>query len=157
MANAVIAIRRRMVPSTIPPILSSLMTDTSFAVQKRTLIRTAGQVPRNGAFSEGGAMVKRPERILSSGWRLHFLQGGVEVGDQVFGVFYSYRQAHQAVGDADLLANVPRNRCMGHHCGMGDQRLHAAQAFRKGTQLHVIQEAPRRFKRAQVEGEHGSE
>src|SRR5882724_2829127 len=79
----------------------------------------------------------------------------IEVGDNVFDVFDADRETHQALGDTDAFLRLLGHRSMGHERRQGDKCLDAAEAFRQGAQLHLIEEAACRIQGAKVERQHG--
>lgn len=83
---------------------------------------------------------RRPPKTPTFPDPLNSGKGLIEVGDQVFHVFDSYRQAHQPLCDADLHLNIRRNGRVSHQRRQGYEGLDAAQAFSERAELHVIEE-----------------
>ena len=54
-------------------------------------------------------------------------QGMLQIFDQVVSIFNAYRQADQAIRQANAEALLPGNTGVGHSGWVSDQRFHASQ------------------------------
>src|SRR5438093_180275 len=70
----------------------------------------------------------------------HRSQCLTQIGDQVVGVFDADRDADQAVGDADLAADLRRNRGVGHERRRLDERFDAAEALAEREEARFPQD-----------------
>src|SRR5579863_98925 len=80
----------------------------------------------------------------------------IEVGDDVFYVFDSNRDAHHAIRDPNLLAHFGRHRGMRHQSGMRNQGFHPSKALCQRTKMNMIQKVTRSFQRAEIERDHAA-
>ena len=88
--------------------------------------------------------------------QLDIKEGLVEVGDDVLDIFDANRKADETVRDADAVADFLGHGSVSHLGGKRDQGLDAAEAFRQGAELYIVEEAARGLLGAEIEGEHGA-
>src|SRR5205814_592255 len=80
----------------------------------------------------------------------------VEVGDQVFDVFDSYRNPYQTIGNAQSGALLGRDGRVGHRCGMGNQRFHSTETFAERAEPDCFENLPGTFAAAEIESNHSA-
>lgn len=88
--------------------------------------------------------------------RLNVQEGLVDVGEDVFEILNADGEAHEAVGDADAVADFLGHGSVRHLRGKRDERLDSAKAFGERADLHLIEEAARGFLGTQFKRKHGA-
>ena len=81
----------------------------------------------------------------------------IEIGLDVFDVLDAYREPNQLIRYAHLLPDDRRHGGVGHEGRMRNEGFDAAEAFREGAEMNMVQKVTRGFDGAKFEGNHGAE
>src|SRR6266702_2772046 len=118
---------------------------------------SAKTIRNSSPYTHDPYICTKSRRCASKCSTKSIIESLLQIVVQVRDILDAGGDADEAVGEANLLAPLGRDRRVRHRRRMADEGLDAAEAFGERHEPHAIADAARHFERADVERQHAAE